>query len=120
MVKIDKVSWGKVKVYGQNYHQVLIVGDRVTERDESRLRRLFKTTHKIGSWEQRQLLSDNPEIILIANGWSGILKVDEEFKKKIEKAGVELGIVLTPKGVEEYNRLVKERKRVTVLIHTTC
>ncbi|PJE69207.1 hypothetical protein COU96_00940 [Candidatus Shapirobacteria bacterium CG10_big_fil_rev_8_21_14_0_10_38_14] len=120
MPKIDKVSWGKVKVDGRQYHQVLIVGDEVMERDKPKLKKLFGTTHKIGDWEQEKLLSDSPEIILIANGWSGILKVDEEFKRKIESAGIELRIVLTPKVIKEYNLLIKEKKQVNALIHTTC
>ena len=120
MPKIDKVSWGKVKVDGQQYHQVLIVGGRAMEREKPKLEKLFGTTHKIGDWEQKLLLSGQPEVILIANGWSGVLKIDEEFKKKVESAGIELRIVLTPKAVEEYNRLVKERKQINALIHTTC
>jgi hypothetical protein len=74
----------------------------------------------VADWEQKLLLSEDPEVILIASGWSGILKVDEEFKNKVEKKGVELRVVLTPKIVEEYNRLVAEGKRVNCLIHTTC
>lgn len=120
MPKIDKVSWGKVKVDGQNYHQVLIVGDEVMKRDSAKLRNLFSTTHRIGDWEQKKLLSENPEIILIANGWNGVLKVGEEFKDKVSQQGVELRVVLTPKVVKEYHKLLAEKKRVNVLIHTTC
>lgn len=120
MPKIEKVSWGKVKIDGQDYHQVLILGDRVEERDEKRLRQLFGTTHRMGDWEQKKLLSGDPEIVLIANGFNGVLKVDEEFRQKVEKAGVELRVVKTPKVIEEYNSLVKGGKRVNALIHTTC
>lgn len=120
MVKINNASWGKVKVDGVIYHQVLIAGEKVFERDKPKLETLFGTTHVIGDWEQKLLLSENPEIILIASGWSGILKVEEEFKKKVEKAGAELRVVLTPMVVGEYNRLVTEGKRVNCLVHTTC
>lgn len=120
MPKIDKVSWGKVKVDGKEYHQVLIVGNEVLERESDKLHELFGTTHEIGKWEQEKLLSNQPEIILVASGWSGLLRVDDKFKKKAEDAGIELRLVLTPKVVGEYNRLVEERKKVNVLIHTTC
>lgn len=120
MIKIDNVSWGKVKVNGKEYHQVLIVGDEVVERDKPKLETLFGTTHVIGDWEQRLLLSENPEIILIASGWSGLLKVDEGFKDLLRTKGIELQVVLTPKIVSEYNRLVTEGKRVNCLVHTTC
>lgn len=120
MIKIDSVGWGKVKVNGKDYHQVLIVGDEVIERDKDKLESLFSTTHKIGEWEQEKLLFGNPEVILIASGWSGVLKVDEEFKSKIEEKEIELKVALTGRVVNEYNRLVEQGKKVNCLIHTTC
>lgn len=120
MPKINKVSWAKVKVDNQTYHQVIIIGDQVLEREKGKLDSLFGTTHEIGDWEQALLLSQEPEIVLIANGWNGVLKVKEAFKKKVTELGVELRVILTPKVVKEYNRLVKEGKKVNVLIHTTC
>lgn len=120
MPRIDKVSWGKVEVDGEQYHQVLITGDEVMERDKPKLKNLFGTTHKIGDWEQEKLLSGRPEIILIASGWSGVMKVSEKFKNQISELGIELRVVLTPKVVEEYSQLVKKGKRVNALIHTTC
>lgn len=120
MPKIDSVKWGKVQVNGKKYHQVLIVGKEVFERDKPKLETLFKTSHQIGEWEQKLLFSKNPEIILVANGWDGVLKTATDFKNKVIKKGIELRVVLTPKVVEEYNRLVKEGKKVNALIHTTC
>ena len=120
MVKIEKISWGKVKVNNKDYHQVLIIGGEVLERDKIKLETLFGTTHKIGEWEQELLLSKNPDIILIASGWSGILKLDEEFKNLVARHGVELRVVLTPEVVKKYNHLIAEGKKVNCLIHTTC
>ncbi len=119
-MKIDSVSWGKVKVNGQQYHQALIVGNEVVERDKSRLESLFKTTHAIGDWEQEKLLSGNPEIILVASGWGGALRVDKRFADELAQKGIDLQVVLTPKVVAEYNLLVSKGKKVNALIHTTC
>lgn len=120
MPKIEKVSWGKVKIGGQDYWQVLMIGEKLIPREVEKVKRKYGTDHVVADWEQKLLLSGNPEVILIASGWSGILRVDEEFKKKIEETGSELRVVLTPKVVKEYNRLIEERKRVNALIHTTC
>jgi len=120
MLKVDSVSWGKVKVDGKVYHQVLIVGDKVIERDKPKLETLFSTTHEIGDWEQKLLLSGEPEIILIASGFGGVLKISSKLKVKIEKLGIELKILLTPKAVDEYNRLIAQGYKVNALIHTTC
>jgi len=120
MQKIDKVSWGKVKVNGRLYHQALIIGEQIFEREDERLHQLFGTTPEIGEWEEEKLLSGKPEIILIANGWDGLLKVNSKLKTQIQKLGIELRIVLTPEVIDEYNQLVKQKKRVNALIHTTC
>jgi len=120
MAEIDKIKWGNIWVNGEKYHQVLIVGEKVLEREGDKLRGLFGTTHRIGDWEKKLLLSGNPEVILIAHGWSGVLKVKSDFKDQIFKKGIELKVVLTGQAAEEYRRLVTERRRINALIHTTC
>jgi len=120
MVKIDSVEWGEIWVDGKQYHQVLIVGEEVFERDSEKLHQLFGTTHKIGEQEEKMLLEGNPEVIIIGNGWEGVLQVTENFKLETENLGIDLKILRTPEAVEEYNQLVKEGKKANVLIHTTC
>ena len=120
MPKIDKLSWGKVKVNGQDYHQVLLVGEKIIPREIDKLHQLFETTHKIGAWEKKALLSGKPAIVIVAKGWDGVLKVDEEFKKACQKRGVDLRILLSQEAIKEYNRLFSEGKKVNALIHTTC
>lgn len=127
MPKIDSVSWGKVKIDGKDYWQVLIVDGKVIPREVEKVKEKYGTDHAIADREQELLLSGNPEVILIANGWSGLLKVSQKFNLacrqagvKSQKLGIELRVVLTPKIVEEYNFLVQAGKRVNCLIHTTC
>jgi len=120
MVKIDSVEWGEIWVDGKQYHQVLIVGEEVFERDSEKLHQLFGTTHKIGEWEEEMLLEGKPEVIVVGNGWDEVLEVIENFKLKIENLGIDLKVLRTPEAVEEYNQLVKEGKKANVLIHTTC
>ena len=120
MTKIDKVSWGKIKVDQQTYDQVLIINQQVQERSRAKLKQLFGTTHRISPEEQKQLLSHRPEIILIASGWNGVLRLTPEFKDKLKQKGIELKVVLTPGVVKEYNQLVEQGRKINALIHTTC
>lgn len=120
MPKIEKVSWAKIRINGQDYWQVLIIGEKVISREIEKIKKKYGTDHVISVEEQKLLLSGKPEVVLVANGWSGLLKMGDGFKKKVEKAGVKLRVVLTPKIVEEYNRLGKEGKKINALIHTTC
>jgi hypothetical protein len=120
MPKIDKVSWGKVKINGQNYHQVLLIGNEVFERESDKLHQLFGTTHQIGDWEKEELMKNQPEIILVAAGWSGLVKIDDDFKKQLATKKIQLETVLTPQVKKRYQDLVSAGKRVNALIHTTC
>jgi len=120
MVHIDYTTFGSITVNGKIYGQVLIGGKTVIERDEAKLNQLFSTTHGIGNWEVDILLSQSPNLIIIGTGTSGVLKVSDDVKGKINKAGIELKILLTPQAVCEFNKEIKSGRRVNALIHTTC
>jgi len=120
MPKIEKIGWGKVKIDGKEYRQVLIVGEKVIPREVEKVKQVYGTDHVIADWEEKLLFSENPEVILIATGWSGVLKVSSKFKIKSSKLGIEVKEILTPKVIGKYNRLVSEGKKVNALIHTTC
>lgn len=120
MIKIDFVEWGKIRIDGEEYKQVLIVEDSVIERDSEKLHQLFGTTHQIGDWEVEELLKEKPEVIVVGTGWEGILEVSEELRAKSEELEIEIKILRTPEAVEEHNKLMEQGKKVNALIHTTC
>jgi hypothetical protein len=117
---INSTKFGEVIIDGITYHQVLIIGDKVEERDTEKLKELFDTSHKIGDWEIEALLKENPQIVIVANGRDGAMEVDENFSNEIQKKGIEVIIAKTPEAIEIYNEKVKKGKRVNSLIHTTC
>jgi len=120
MVRIDGTQFGEVTIDKKKYHQVLIVGDRIEERDYKKLKELFDTAHKIGDWEIEALLSNNPEIIIIGTGQNGAMVVDDESAKKLKAKSSELIVAKTPEAIEIYNDRIKKGKKVNALIHTTC
>jgi len=120
MPHIDSTEFGEITIDGKKYHQVLIIGDSVMERDYEKLEKLFGTSHRIGDWERDELLKGNPEIIIIGTGQSSVMNVDGELEDTLAKKEIELIAVSTPEAVEIYNQKIKEGKRVNALIHTTC
>jgi hypothetical protein len=109
------------KIKDKNWdQQVLIIGKIVKERDSEKLHELFNTSHKIGDWEIEELLSNNPEIIIIGTGQNGAMQIDEDLAKKLKANSSELIIAETPQAIEIYNEQIKFGKRVNALIHTTC
>lgn len=119
-MQIEKIGWRKVKIDGKEYWQVLIVGEKVIPREVEKVKKVYGTDHVIADWEEELLFSENPQVILVATGWSGVLKVNENLKFKTENLGIELRVVLTSRVMNEYNRLVSQGKKVNALIHTTC
>lgn len=120
MIKIENLIWGKLVISKKKYWQVLIINQRVFPREVEKTKKELGTDHLLSQEEKKKLLSQSPEIILIANGWNGILKVDKDFKKETLKKGIDLEILETPKAVIRFNYLQDSGKRVNALIHTTC
>ena len=120
MLKINSTDFGSIIIDDKKYNQVLIIGEKVEEREYDKLKDFFGTSHKIGDWEVNELLRDNPEIILIGTGQNGMLAVDTKVIETISKKGIELIIEKTPEVIITYNKKIQEGKRVNALIHTTC
>ncbi|OGZ31963.1 MAG: hypothetical protein A2V69_03590 [Candidatus Portnoybacteria bacterium RBG_13_40_8] len=121
---INSTKFGEIVIDDKKYHQVLIIGDKVEERDYKKLEDLFNTSHKIGDWEIEKLISNNPEIILIGTGQNGAMASPRlsDFQNRDGGKGrnIELIIEPTPKAISIYNEQIKLGKRVNALIHTTC
>jgi len=119
-MKIDKVEFGCITIDGQRYPQVLIIDGGVICREEERLRALFGTTHKMGDWEKKKLLSGDPDCIIIANGYDGLFQISDDFIKTCQESKINLIIEYTPEAVEKFGSFSKRDKRINALIHTTC
>ncbi|MEI6528218.1 MAG: MTH938/NDUFAF3 family protein [bacterium] len=120
MPKINSTEFGSITIDDIKYSQVLIVGDKVMEREYSKLKELFGTSHKIGDWEVEELLKESPETIIIGTGQDAMLEVDEGTVKTFKDNDIKLIIEKTPQAIETYNTLKAKGVMVNSLIHTTC
>ena len=118
MPYINSTSFRKITIDDIEYIQVLIIGEKVLEREYQKLKDTFGTSHRIGSWEIEELLKGNPEMIIFGIGQDGMMEVLEKDLEAFK--GIEVLINLTPEAIELYNTHVKNGKRVNALIHTTC
>ena len=120
MVRFDKTWFGGASIDGKEYGDVLVVAGKIIDREEL-VPGWFDdhAHHTVYEHELKELMSGDPETIIIGDGQSSVLKVPKEISEAIEKKGIELIVLETPEAIEEYNRLSKA-KRVNALIHTTC
>jgi len=117
---INSTKFGEIVIDNKKYHQVLIIGDSIEERDYEKLQELFGTSHKIGEWEVEKLLKGNPQVIIVGTGQNGAMEVDDKLVDKFKALSIETIIDVTPKIIEIYNDQIKLGKRVNALMHTTC
>ncbi len=125
MVKmISEVSFARIVINGKEYnYDVVIYPDGRIERRKKHLSKKYADLYNhtpLSREELEETLKDvKPEIIIIGTGLDGRMVVMEEAKKLAEERGIELIIDLTPKAIEKFNKLYKERK-VLGIFHTTC
>ncbi|MBM2820320.1 MAG: hypothetical protein HW405_80 [Candidatus Berkelbacteria bacterium] len=120
MPTIDQLKFGSITVDGQRFGQVIIVDGKIYERDSGTLENEFGTTHRISHEEGDELLESDPEYIIIGDGFNGVLKVQSEILEFLQKTGVKILVLHSPAAVKKYNELIKQGRRVNLLIHTTC
>ncbi len=120
MPHINSTKFGNITIDNKKYNQVLIVGDSVAERDYDKLKKLFGTSHKIGDWEARQLLKNDPEVIVIGTGQSGAMEPQRNIINKFKNKGIGVIAEPTSEAIKLYNQKIEQGRKVNALIHTTC
>ena len=79
--------------------------------------RTVEKTHDLKLEDVRWLLEPRPEILIIGDGWDGVVRPREEIKQ-IEDC--EVRIMKTGEAVEEFNKLKRQKKKVAIHVHSTC
>lgn len=114
---IDNYHFGSITIDGKNYNY-----DVEVYSDGRVLKWWRKEGHVVNIEDIERSLEQNPEIIIIGTGESGVVKVKEEVKKEILTKGIELIIDLTGGAVKIFNELSQKypNKKIIGLFHLTC
>jgi hypothetical protein len=86
-----------------------------------------KESHVIDVEDIKRAIDQNPDVITIGTGESGVAEVTEGAKNEVKSKGVELMIDLTEEAIKTFNILCQEsedeegkQKKVIGLFHLTC
>lgn len=86
-----------------------------------------KESHIIDVEDIQRALEQNPEVMVIGTGESGVARMTEEAKKEIENRGIKLVIDVTAEAVKTFNIINEEseeeegkKTKVIGLFHLTC
>ena len=111
---IDSYQFGLIVVNGKKYtSDVIISADRVKDgwwRKEG---------HRLCPQDMAEIMSENPEVLVVGTGASGLMKVLPEVQQVTDTRGIKLIVETTDKACHTYNQLCRSQKVVAVL-HLTC
>jgi len=65
------------------------------------------------------VLKENPEVVVIGKGTSGMASLSDDSKALLEERGIEIIEADTPEIGDKFNEISKT-KRVAAIIHVTC
>ena len=80
-------------------------------------RREVEKTHALMMGEIQWLLESEPEHLIIATGWHGVLEPAREI---VELDGPEIHVLKNDEAIKLFNRLKKEGAKVAIHYHSTC
>ncbi len=114
MNKIDSYHFGQIIISGKKYtSDVIIFPDRVQGdwwRDEG---------HELNLKDITGIMSENPEILLVGTGASGLMRVLPEVEQEAEARIIQLIVQPTGEACDIYNQLSRVQ-RVVAALHLTC
>jgi len=85
-------------------------------RSDGKTRKVDKT-HDLKLEHVEWLLESKPEVLIIATGWDGRAKPS---KAVTDLQDCEITILKTGDAVKLYNKLKREKKKVSIHVHATC
>ena len=111
---IDSYDFGEIVINGKSYdHDVIIYKDKVDEN----WRRI--DGHRLTLGDIIHVLAEKPEILVVGTGKMGVMDVPQKVISDIESKGIKVIVKKTGEAVEEFNKLIPE-KRVIAALHLTC
>ena len=111
---IDSYQFGLVVVNGKRYSSdIIIFPDRV------RGDWWKKRGHQLCLDDIAEVIAENPEVLVVGTGASGLVKVLPEVKQSLEAQGIKLIAEPTNEACNIYNQLCHSQ-RVVAALHLTC
>jgi len=111
---IDSYQFGLIVVNGKKYtSDIIIFPDSVKDN----WRR--KTSHQLRLDELAEVITENPEVLVVGTGASGLMKVLPEVQQTVEAQDIKLITEPTNEACNIYNQLCQSQ-RVVAALHLTC
>ena len=114
MNTIDSYHFGEIIISGKKYSSdVVISPDRVINNW------CRKTGHQLCLEDIAEVLAENPEVLVVGTGASGLMEVLPEVEEIAQAQGIKLIVETTDKACDTYNQLCHSQ-RIMAALHITC
>nr|QNO55294.1 hypothetical protein NKHFOMCA_00037 [Methanosarcinales archaeon ANME-1 ERB7]QNO57467.1 hypothetical protein PBOADKMI_00012 [Methanosarcinales archaeon ANME-1 ERB7] len=112
MVEINSSVYGSITINGVTYnHDVYIFpSGKIEEREYG---------HAFTKEQVERVLKENPDVVVIGKGTSGMASLSDDARAELEKKGIEIVEGDTQDISDKFNLLTKTKK-VAAIIHVTC
>ena len=111
---IDSYQFGLIVINGKKY-----TSDVIISPDSVKANWWRKSSHDLRVEDIAEVITENPEVLIVGTGDSGLMKVLPEVPQAIESQGIKLIIEVTDKACHIYNQLCRSQRAVAAL-HITC
>ena len=111
---VDSYQFGLIVVNGKKYTSDIII---FPERVRGSWWR--KSGHQLCLGDIAEVMTENPEVLIVGTGASGLVRVLPEVQEELEAQGIKLIVEPTSEACNIYNQLCHSQ-RVIATLHITC
>jgi hypothetical protein len=112
---IDSYRFGLVVINGKKYTSDVIIFPGMVRSEWWRR----KGSHELCLDDIGDVLTENPEVLIVGTGESDLMRVLPETKQSVKAQGIRLILETTTKACLTYNQLCHSQ-RVVAALHLTC
>ena len=114
MNTIDSYHFGQIVIDGRKYSSDVII---FPNRVQDAWRR--KKSHELTLEDIKDIMAENPEVLIVGTGASGLMRVLPEVEQETETRNIKLIAKPTGEACDIYNQL-SDIQRVVAALHLTC
>jgi hypothetical protein len=119
MAKIDRFNFGSVVIYGKKHRRDVLIFSDGTVKERKGGFWMFGS-HNIKKEEIEQLLSGEPEAIIVGTGTDGKAKLAPGVENWAKERSLSVVVQPSREAITKLNELTEQGEKVAALIHITC
>jgi hypothetical protein len=112
---IEEYNFGRMMISGQEYRRDLKIIQGEVRKEWWR-----EEDHRLDTGDIADVLSANPDVLVVGTGYSGNMRVEESFRSALQDRNIRLVAQKTAEAVKTFNDLLSQGENVAGAFHLTC